>query len=729
VQTATDATAVHAVDRRGVDAEQLAWLLAIVCALSLVAAIVLLGPLVGEALYPPLDPTRVWAFKRQAIVPESREQAGYLLAVLAAAGLAGAIVPLARRTAIHAPAWGPRLARAAQAALAGLLIACVIAQYRLHYVSGTVLVSARYFTIGTWIAASAAALAVTLAIRSDAVRERLRGVLRERTGGRWAALLLAVVLTAGAMTACIDSDATIAGHVGVATIVPYVMDEAFAVVDGLTPFVDFQPLYAALWPYVTAIPLTYVAPTLLVLTLTLYALSVAALLGIFGVLRRATGSAPAALLLYVPFLATSLFLIEGSSLRDAYSAGNYFPAFPLRYGGPYLLAWLTVRSCDRTGGHSHWLLFCAAGLVALNNANFGVPAAAATVVAVLIADGAPDRVRALAVARDVALGTGAAVAALCLLTLARSGELPDLAQPFAYARFFVGGYSGTRIPAVLGVHVIVYVTFAGALATAAVRAVGGAAGRALTAMLAWSGVFGLGAGSYFVAESGPFQLRIVFSAWALTLALLAAHVVRRLLAAPRRRPSIAEAAVLVGLGLTICSIPQLPRPWTQAERLRTSADAHVRPLVPDPALRGYLASVARGRHELVLQRGAPVALLVDGGHRMADAFGVVNVNRYTAVETVLGPAFLARVAADLRRAGGNTLVLPADTPAAEQMSAQLRRLGFAPLTARGVAGGGEPLVTVVGGRPTVKWVDMRHLRPAALAHARGAPALRYRAGR
>ena len=486
MQTATDAAA-RAVERRVADVEQLAWVLATLCASSLVAAIALLGPFLGEALYPPLDPARIWAFKRAAIVHEAREQAGYLLAVLAAVGLAGATMLWGRAATLRVRS-GPQLARAAQVALAALLIACVVEQYRLRYLSGTVLVSARYFTIGTWVAAIAAALAVTRAIHSDAARERLRAALRERTSTRWAALLLAVVLTAAAMTAGVDSDATIARHGGVATIAPYVMDEAFAVVNGRTPFVNFQPLYAALWPYVAAIPLAVIAPTLLVLTLTLSALSAAALMGIFGVLRRATGSAPAALLLYVPFLATSLFLIEGSSLRDAYSAGNYFPAFPLRYAGPYLLAWLTVRSIDGDGARSRWPLFAAAGLVALNNANFGLPAAAATVVAVLIAEGAPNRVHALTVARDVALGAAAAVAALCLLTLVRGGALPD----------------------------------------------------------------------------------------------------------------------------------------------------------------------------------------------------------------------------------GNTLVMPVDTPGADEMSAQLRRLGFATVTARGVAGGGEALVTVVGGRPTVKWVDTHRLRPAAL---------------
>jgi hypothetical protein len=688
----------------------------------LVVAIVLLGPVLGRALYAPLAPARVWP--GSLILPtESREQAAYLLALLAVAGFGVAIAVLARPAA-RLVARGRFAAPLAQLAVVAFGAACVIEQNRLVYVTGHTLQRARYFTVTTWIGAALIAAGIALAIRATADRRRLRALVRERRIVRWLSAAVAITVTAGVMIACIDSDTTIATHWGVQTIVPYVLDESFAVVNGRTPFVDFQPAYATLWPLVAATALKLIAPTLLVFTLTMYALSVTALLGIFDVLRRAARSSLTALLLYVPFLATTLFLVERSTVRNAYSAGNYYPSFPLRYAGPYLLAWLTTRTLDTRRPRARPLLFAAAGLVIVNNANFGAPALAGTVVAILCTSGPLRRPLLIGLARDVVLGLLAAGAALSAFTLARAGALPDFSQMTAYGSFFLHGFLGTALPALLGIHLVLYVTFAGALAAAVVRALSGAANRVLTGMLAWSAVFGLGAGSYYVAESGPLQMRMVFSAWALALALLGVLVLGRLSARPRRWPSLAEAAVLLGLGVMACSIPQLPRPWSQLERLQTAAAAQPanQPFAPDLGQRSYLASVAYGRHDFYVKRGAPVALLIEAGHRAADAFGFRDVNRYPDINSMFGSSFLRRVVADLRHAGGNTLVMEAVAPASPYVAATLAHWGFGVLTSTGVRELGphvRPLTTPVNGVPTFKWVDLRHLRPAALRRDRG----------
>jgi hypothetical protein len=718
--------------RRALDGESLAWLLVVPCGLALVAAVALLGAPLGRLLYPPLDPDRLWNWNRSALAPESSEQAGYLLALIAAVALAALIAALARPGARR----GARAMRAAplvRLALATMLVACVVAQYQMRYQSGTVVVRARYFTPTTWAVAAAIAAGIALALRTTTVRRRLRALLRERPAKRWLATGLAVSLTAVAMLPSIDSDATIDAHQGVQTIIAYVMDEAFAVVNGLTPLVDFQPPYATLWPVLAAAPLAIIAPTLLVLTLTFYALSVTALIAIFGVLRRTAASSAAALLLYVPFLSTSLFLFESSTSENAYSAGNYFPAFPLRYAGPYLLAWLTARAIGASPARSHRLLFTAGGLVVLNNANFGLPALLGTVAAVGCTAGPLRRSVLVALLRDFAIGLLAAVAAVCALTLMLAGKLPNLAQQLEYASFFLGGYSATPIPGYLGLHVILYLTFAGALAAAALRAAQRAANRVLTGMLAWSSVFGLGAGSYFVAESGPFQMRIVFSTWAFTLSLLALLVIERLAARPRRWPSLADAAVLLGVGVMACSIPQLPRPWQQVERLRAGSTAHGRvgSFVPDPSLRSYVGSIAYGRHAFYLKPGVPVALLLEEGHRLAAAFDVVDISRYTGTYPLFGPAFLRRVVEDLRRAGGNTVIVPTIPNATQDFIAALARWGFAPATSRGVGSTDPravPIGAVVSDMMTVKWVDQRNLHPAALRGDRGRLVARFPSG-
>ncbi len=60
-----------------------------------------------------------------------------------------------------------------------------------------------------------------------------------------------------------------------------------------------------------------------------------------------------------------------------------------------------------------------------------------------------------------------------------------------------------------------------ALGAATVRAIRGDPGRTLSGLLAWSGIFGLGVGGYYMGRSSAEQLITMFSAWALALALLA----------------------------------------------------------------------------------------------------------------------------------------------------------------------------------------------------------------
>ena len=76
------------------------------------------------------------------------------------------------------------------------------------------------------------------------------------------------------------------------------------------------------------------------------------------------------------------------------------------------------------------------------------------------------------------------------------------------------------MPAV-GLHWALYATYAAALLLAAVRYARRDPDRTTTAMLAFSGSFGLATGMYFVGRSSEFQLMMLFPAWGLALALVA----------------------------------------------------------------------------------------------------------------------------------------------------------------------------------------------------------------
>ena len=158
-------------------------------------------------------------------------------------------------------------------------------------------------------------------------------------------------------------------------------------------------------------------------------------------------------------------------------------------------------------------------------------------------------------------------------------------------------------------------------------------------MLAWAGLFGLGAGMYYVGRSHPDTLRHEFPAWAFALALLTIAAVEGAVgAAPAPADSaIGALLVLFGFGLAACSLAQTPPPWEQlaAPAGAVQADGHSpdpEPLVPPAraSTRRFVAALADGRDRFVYKRGAPVAIMLPAGHRVADAYGVVTSTRSRA---------------------------------------------------------------------------------------------------
>jgi hypothetical protein len=725
----------HAVARSTGDAAAAAWLCALPCAALVAVAILVLGPPLGRLLFLPAPGAYRFLPEQLSVIrPEPTEEARYLIALTA---------PLLATLAIAlSPRWQPRLparvagagVAATQVALVSVVVACIVAQHRFvfraAYTGGEDPFKIWYFKTPTFLFAGALAAVVTAAATSARARGRAAVLLRESPVRRWGVAAVALVVTLVWVLPGVQSDAS------VGLITPNVLyhmqfpyDEAFAVLDGRTPLVNFTAQYGSLWPFVSALSMAVFGKTLLTFTVTLMAIGTLALLAVYGVLRRVAHSSLAALLLYLPFLASSLFLLGGTPEYRA-SVGNYFGTFPLRYAGPWFLAWLTARQLARSEpprARSLWLLFSAAGLVVLNNGDFGLAAAGACVAALLwTVPGGLARGALLRLAGLVVAGFATALALVSLLTLARAGTLPQLGRLVDYARLYaLGGFALSPIPGVLGTHLLIYLTYVAAIAVATVRALRGAANRVLTGMLAWAGIFGLGAGTYYVGRSHPVALKHHFGAWSFALALLTVVVVGALATRPLlRRTLVGALVVLFGFGVMAGSVAQVPRPWSEVERVSSGhAPAATwgssEPFVPSPApaARRFVASLADGPSRFVYRRGAPVAILLTDGHHVADAYGVVDVSPYTGVQSLQTVQRVDATLDALRDAGGNTVVVPAI--AEPGLYAVLARRGFEVVTAAGlspwVEGQTTPLTRpwpIVGG--IMRWVDTRHLHPRAL---------------
>ncbi len=464
----------------------------------------------------------------------------------------------------------------------------------------------------------------------------------------WALAAIATVLTMLWLLPAVFTDANISLASPVAhSHIHLQAADYFAVATGRTPLVDYIGQYAHLLPLLTApviggFDLSYTA-----FTVTMAALSCAALLCIYAMLRIVTGRAWAALGIYLPFLALSLF--PWSRQGDQWDFnGNYFAVLPDRYLGPFVVAVLLalVASGRRV---PTWLPFFVAGLTVLNNPEFGLPCLVALAIGLLLVrDGRPSLgARAKALALPALAGLAASVALVTTVLLIRSGELPHLEWVTYYSRQFGASSYGLVPMPTLGLHLAVYATFAGALITAAVRHVGGSDDRGLSALLAFSGTLGLLTGGYFGGRSLPWQLMAIFPLWGLSLSLLAWTALLHLSRADRGpiapRNVIPVLAVLAGFGVMVAAIATIPRPWGQVARLGERG----------PPLDEPVSAV-----QSVTDPGETVLLLGSSAdHRLAERAGVVNASPWNGGLSLFSASETERALEQLEREGGTKVIL------------------------------------------------------------------------
>jgi len=701
----------RAVDAQPSDVGTAAWAWALPCAAITVALVAWLGPPLSHVLYPgaplPVLPT-------VEANPEPVEDTRYLLSLLGPVLLAAALLFAVPRLTLSQRA-GRVLAVVAQALGLAVIVACVVRQFGPSW-------RIEFFTVGQLVGAAAVTVALVVAAR----RSWLSGW---RFEPRWLALAapaLALVLTGLWFLSYLQTAQTICTY-GDCYNTAFMADETFAVLNGLTPLVDHTAAYGSLWPFVFAPILALVGKTLFVWSLLMWALTVAMLLAQFGVLRRVTHSSLGALALYLPVMVFTWY----AASRDIHNPIEIYQQVPMRTAGPFLLAYLVARRLDRNAIGSSgaiWPLGLAAGLVALNNADFGLAALGATVAALLWSD-PPRTRRALGrLAGQLALGVLAAYALVALVTLIRAGALPNPARAVAFARIYTrAGVGVWPLLRLFGLPLAIYLTYAAAIGVATVRALRGAENRTLTGMLAWSGIFGLGSAAYYMGASTILAIATLFPAWGLCLALLTVVAVHQLAAQRDRLPGLPALAALFGFALIATFLAMPPArlmPWSQVERIESDPvyappDAEPMERPADPAFRTFVASTPEANGRFTIRHGAPVAFFTATGHLLADAYGIRDVVPYTGRSVFTREQFDDALDA-LRAAGGSTVLVP--TLILPRIAALLAERGFRVQTTSGwragVPGQTVPAETVVVHSADVypneltKWVDGRALAQA-----------------
>jgi hypothetical protein len=696
----------RAVDAQPSDVGTAAWVWALPCALVTIALVAWLAPPLSHVLYPG-DPLPV--LPTVEANPEPVEDTRYLLSLLGPVLLAGAIALAARQPRLQvSKRTGTALALAAQLLGLAVVVACVVRQFGASW-------RIEFFTVGQLAGAAALAAAITTAAR----RGWLTGWRFEPRWLTFAVPALALLVTGVWFLSYLNTDQTICTY-GDCYNTAFMADETFAVLNGLTPLVDHTAAYGSLWPLVLAPLMALLGKTLLVWSVLMWALTVAMLLALFGVLRRVTRTSLGALALYLPLMVFTYY----AASRDLDNPIEIYQQVPLRTAGPFLLAWLAARRLERARG-AIWPLGVAAGLVALNNADFGLAALGATVAALVWTDPPRTRQALTRLAAHFALGLAAAYALVALVTLVRAGALPDPAKAVAFARIYTrAGVGVWPLLRLLGLPLAIYLTYAGAIGLATVRAVRGAENRTLTGMLAWSGTFGLGSAAYYMGASTILAVATLFPAWGLCLALLALAAVQQLAARRDQLPGPPALAALFGFALiaTFLAMPPVRlAPWSQVERLEARpyyAPPDAEPLAKpaDPAFRTFVASTPEAHGRFTIRHGAPVAFFTATGHLLADAYGIRDVVPYTG-RSVFTEQQLDDALGALRSAGGSTVLVP--TLILPRIAALLNERGFRVQTTSGwragVPGKTIPTEAVIVHSADVypneltKWVDARAL--------------------
>ncbi|HEY5956242.1 MAG TPA: hypothetical protein VIV60_06810 [Polyangiaceae bacterium] len=413
--------------------------------------------------------------------------------------------------------------------------------------------------------------------------------------------------------------------------VPYTMGEYAAVLNGRVPLVDFFSQYQNLFGLLVRPIFTIVGFSVGSFTTVMATLTVGGFALVYATFCRICRSRWIALVFFVPLVALGFYreLLD----TDVYlsNAFNYYAVGPLRYFGVCVLAWISTFYLGRPSLARLSIAASVALLVALNNLDFGIPAAVGTLGCVLLF---PPRFGGLNL--PARIGTSAslfvAVASAtmgiyCLCIRMLAGAWPLLGQLTAYQKSFAllgcfmmpmpttGLHWVLQLTAVSAVIVPIFETFScDHNRIAADR-------RLINGGLAFAGLAAMGPLAYYVGRSHILVLEAIFFSWGLVLFQFMHRNWRQWRDAVHRRRQPGDyllampLAAALGLCVMVSSMmSEVPRPDKQWARLTTKFPGDV---ARDKALVDLIA-----KHS---EPGETTVIAYPNAHLLAIHAGVNNV--------------------------------------------------------------------------------------------------------
>lgn len=655
-------------------------------AVALVALLagLLLAPTIGDLMQPtPLD---VWpevstAAGNRLVQPEPTELARFLIAFIAPFAIAGLLVFGFAQRGRTARAISLQTA-ATMAVVAALVLICAgwVTRSESAETSG---LAVDYFSNLALVVAGCLSATMVWTALSDRGRTLVGRVLRKpagETGSRWGTPVGIAILVIGctvlyATTAAYTSDGLDRALRLTRLHIPFTFEDFAAFGNGATPLTDFASQYSNLLPWVLHPVFSAFDYSPTSFTVVMALLTVVTMIAMWRVLALTVANAWVGVVLYLPVLALGLRpTIEMGDERA--SNASLYQIMPERYFLPMVVAWLCVRHLRGLRPRSTIGLVFVAGLALLNNVEFGAPALLALVVALLFGSEEPPRPGLRRLGLDLGVGVGSAIVVVSAMTLARSGSLPDVGLLTYFSRLFGSQGFGMQPMPPLGFHLVIYVTFVGALILGAALRSSEPHDRARCGMLGYSGAFGLGASAYYAGRSNAVSLVALFPAWGLCLALLSWASFCWMLELKDRKRLITPVGLLavvtlVGFGLAVTDLSGVPNPAMQVRRL-SGDGAGPTTLDPQEAAARFV--------EARTEPGTPVLILRENGHLVARSAGVRNVGAINHPLHVISGTQLDDELDALRDAGGATIFTGGTNLLWPSLVAALRSEGWKPLS-------------------------------------------------
>jgi hypothetical protein len=420
--------------------------------------------------------------------------------------------------------------------------------------------------------------------------------------------------------------------------VPYTLGEFTAFMNGRTPLVDFFPAYQILITYLIAPILQTIGIGILQYTLLMMILSFLLLIILYHVLCRVAGGRWLGFLIFFPLVAMACLPVLEIEPGFPVTAFNYYAVGPLRYLGPSLVALALVSYLSKSSRFRLFLVFFAGAFTSVNNLDFGFPAFAGAIAAVMLSGPLAEefKIKKLIERGIVFLASvGISILGFYALTFARSGSLPDLSFYTLYQKIYIL-YGLYMLPAPrTGLHVVIYVAFMSAVLIPIWKAfqpsARGPRERMLLGMSAFSGVFGLGVLMYYVGRSHWLTLPAVFLAWSLcwgVLLCLVLHFARLKICTKEERAlqTLPIAVLLLGYGyMVFAGVYSGPSVSAQIRRLLLYEQNPA--LESDPnrfPSEGHIQGLAKFVQSHA-SPGSRVAIYYPNSHWIAILAGVQNV--------------------------------------------------------------------------------------------------------